>query len=413
MIKKIKIQQLCIGMYVYDLNCGWLNHPFLFGNSMKIKDKAVINKIVQFGIRELFIDTEKGLDVPEESSSADAKSPAGEDRHEIKVKPDKTEKRKQRKPENVPITEELNKARKIKHKTIQMIQGIMDNIKLGKQIEKGPAEEVVNDIVDSVFRNQDALIGLGRLRKINDYVYNHSMSVCVLMISFAKHLGYNDNLIREVGIGAMLHDIGTAYVPHEILNKESDLTEYEYKQIKLHVEFGRTLLEQANDISYTSIMTAYHHHERIDGSGYPNGLKGDEITPFGQALAIADVYDALTTKRCYKNKILPTVALKMIYDWGESKFNRELVETFIRSVGIYPAGTLVRLESGLLGFVIDHNENNSLHPVIRVVYDTKKNNYIAFPYDIPLSESGGTNGEEKIVGCEPPDKWSLQAEAYL
>jgi len=413
MIRKINVQQLRVGMYIYDLNCSWLNHPFLFGNSMKIKDKAIINKIVQFGIRELFIDTDKGLDVPEKSSSIDEEPLAEEIRGRRDNTHDKAEEQKQRKPGNVPITEELSKARKIKQKTVQMIQRIMDDIKLGKQIEKGPAEDVVNDIVDSVFRNQDALIGLGRLRKINDYVYHHSMSVCVLMVSFAKHLGYNDDLIREVGIGAMLHDIGTAYVPQEILNKESDLNDYEYKQIKLHVEFGRTLLEQAKDISYTSIMTAYHHHERIDGSGYPNGLKGDEITPFGQALAIADVYDALTTKRCYKNKILPTLALKMIYDWGETKFNRKLVETFIRSVGIYPAGSLVRLESGLLGFVIDHNENNSLHPVVRVVYDTKKNNYIAFPYDISLSESGGGNGEEKIISCERPDRWNLQAEAYL
>jgi len=408
MIKKITVQQLRAGMYIYDLNCGWLNHPFLFGNSMKIKDRAVINKIIQFGIREVFIDTEKGLDVQDAAASRDKDSS-----NDITCGDPGPEEQTQKKCDNVPIAEELNKARKIKQKTVQMIRGIMDDIKLGKQIEKGPAEEMVNDIVESVFRNQDALIGLGRLRKINDYVYNHSVSVCVLMVTFAKHLGYNDNLMREVGIGAMLHDIGTAYVPQEILNKESDLTEYEYRQVQLHVEFGRTLLEQAKDISYTSIMTAYHHHERMDGSGYPNGLKSDEITPFGQALAIADVYDALTTKRCYKNKILPTQALKMIYDWGESKFNRHLVEQFIRSVGIYPAGSLVRLENGLLGFVIDHNVNNSLHPVVRIVFDTKKNAFIAFPYDLNLSNGENGDAGERIVSCEPPDRWNLQAEAYL
>lgn len=164
MIKKVKVKQLRIGMYIYDLNCSWLNHPFLLGNSMKIKEKAIINKIVQFGIRNVFIDTEKGLDVLKESSSSDAELPAGENRHEMNVTPDKTVERQHRKSENVQITEEL-KARKIKHKTIQIIQGLMDNIKLGKEIEKGPAEEAVNDIVDSVFSNLDALIGLGRLRK--------------------------------------------------------------------------------------------------------------------------------------------------------------------------------------------------------------------------------------------------------
>jgi HD-GYP domain-containing protein (c-di-GMP phosphodiesterase class II) len=219
--------------------------------------------------------------------------------------------------------------------------------------------------------------------------------------------------LREVGIGAMLHDIGTAYVPQGILNKESELTDLEYKQIKLHVEFGRTLLEQAKDISYTSLMTVYQHHERLDGSGYPNCLTGDDITPFGQAIAIVDVYDALTTKRCYKNKYPPTKALKLLYEWGGTTFNKELVERFIRSIGIYPAGSLVRLESGLLGIVIDHNEENSLQPVVRIVYDTHKDRYITIPYDMNLSDSARNSAGDKIVGCEPLDRWKLQPEAYF
>jgi HD-GYP domain-containing protein (c-di-GMP phosphodiesterase class II) len=411
MIKKIKVEELRPGMYIQDLNCSWLNHPF-FGSSIQCKNKQMVQKVIDFGIRELYIDTDKGLDV--EETSPDKITVPEENIREETVSPlEKLVIAKQKPVTGVPINEELCKARKIKNKTIKVIQEIMNSIKLGKQIEKGPAEDIVNDIVESVFRNQDALIGLGRLRKINDYVYNHSMSVSVLMVSFGKQLGYNADLLREVGIGAMLHDIGTAYVPQEILNKESDLTEQEFKQIKMHVEFGRTLLEQAEDISYTALMTVYQHHERIDGSGYPKGLKGEDITPFGQAVAIVDVYDALTTKKCYKNKIQPTQALKILYEQGGTDFNQELVQQFIRSVGIYPAGSLVRLESGLLGFVIDHNEENSLQPVVRVVFDTNKNIHIAFPYDIALSESGNNNGGDKIVSCEPPDRWNLQPAAYI
>ncbi len=250
-------------MFIQDFNCSWLNHPF-FGSSMILKNRQQIDKVVRFGIRELFIDTDKGRDVEGETLPVDdiSEEKTTEAASQDAVK--EAAKQKQHTARSVTVNEEIGKARKIKDKTIKMIHKIMSDVKLGKQVEKGAAEDIVNDIVDSVFRNQDALIGLGRLRKINDYVYNHSMSVCVLMVSFGKYLGYNPDLLREVGIGAMLHDIGTAYVPQEILNKATELTDAEFKQIKLHVEFGNTLLKQAGNISTTAFMTVYQHHERMD-----------------------------------------------------------------------------------------------------------------------------------------------------
>lgn len=173
------------------------------------------------------------------------------------------------------------------------------------------------------------------LRKTDEYLYTHSLNVCTLTVSFGKFLGFDSQLLREIGIGSLLHDIGTVKIPQAILHKKSALSEEEYNEIKKHVQYGREILEETEGVTETSIITAYHHHERLDGSGYPNGLKGDKISYAGQAIAIIDVYDALTTKKCYRRKIPPTQALEMIYDWSGSQFNRELVQKFIRVPEMY------------------------------------------------------------------------------
>ncbi len=409
MIKKVKVEQLKPGMYIHDLNCSWLKHPF-FGNSVKINDEKIIEKINDYGVSEVYIDTDLGLDVVDAPTGEEVGQEIQEELKEEELK--EVDEKKPKLGYVVSIDKEIINARRIKQETVQTIQKIMSNVKLGKQIERGRVEYLVDNIIDSIFRNQDALIGLGRLRKINDYVYNHSMSVCVLMISFCRQLGFDAELIREIGIGAMLHDIGTTKVHSHILNKKTALSEEEYEKIKKHVEYGHTLLEGTEGVSNTTIITAYQHHERLDGSGYPNGLRGDEITQYGQAIAIVDVYDALTTKRCYKRKIPPTQALRMLYERSGVQFNKNLVQQFIRCIGIYPVGSMVRLESGLLGIVISHNEGSLLKPVVRVIYDTKKESNIV-PYDVDLSKTSGKGGADRIINYESPEKWEIQPEVYL
>jgi len=175
----------------------------------------------------------------------------------------------------------------------------------------------------------------------------------------------------------------------------------------------REILEETDGVTETAIITAYHHHERLDGSGYPHGLKADKISYSGQALAIVDVYDSLTTKKCYRRKIPPTQALEMIYEWSERQFNRELVQKFIRCIGIYPVGSLVRLESGLIGVVIDHCEDNLLQPVVRAIYNRKTDRYIPVPYDIDLSQPQGSGGRERILSYEFQEELNIQPEMYL
>ncbi|MBI5099640.1 MAG: HD-GYP domain-containing protein [Nitrospirae bacterium] len=405
MIKKIKVEQLKQGMFIHDFNCGWMNHPFLT-NSMKIHDEQSIKKAIDYGIREIYIDTDKGYDVGGAPTEDEV-------RQELQTEINRIAGQEKAHRYTVSLQEEFIKAKEIKTEAKKTIHNIMEDIRFGKQIKTEEAGQVVDKMIDSIFRNQEALISLGRIKTKDEYTYMHSVSVGVLMISFGKHIGFEVPLLKEVGMGALLHDVGKMIVPQAILNKEEKLTEKELEMMRKHAEYGRTLLEQTHGISDSALTLAAQHHERIDGTGYPLGLKGEEISYYARATAIVDVYDAMTSKRCYQNKYLPTDVLKKLYEWSSYHYDRSLVQQFICCMGIYPVGTLVRMESGMVGVVIQHGEKSLLHPVVRIVYNTKNGSFLRLPYDLDLSQPSGKSGEDRIVSYESPEKLGIKPEMYL
>ncbi len=388
-------------MYVHDFNYPWLKHPFL-GTTTKVKDEKTIEKIAGCGIRELYIDTDKGLD-------ADAPT-AQEVSRDIQAEFDKMGQERPERKYLVPLRQEIFRAETIKNEARQTVRDIMEEARFGRRITTEKVEPVVEKMIESILRNQDALICLGRIKEADEYTYMHSMSVCVLMLSFGRYLGFNDRQLKEVGIGAMLHDVGKMKVPLKILNSRRPLSDREFSQIKRHVEYSNVLLEETGGIAESSVILASEHHERVDGTGYPNGLKGEQISFYGQAAAIADVYDAMTSKRCYQRRYEPTEVLKKLYEWS-GHYNPGLVQHFIRCIGIYPVGSLVRLESGLLAVVIQHSERDLLHPVVRVIYDIKRDRFV-LTYDLDLSQPG-KSGPDRIVCSESSDKWRIRTERYL
>jgi HD-GYP domain-containing protein (c-di-GMP phosphodiesterase class II) len=415
MIKKIKVKDLKVGMFVHDFNCSWVKHPF-FVNQIKINDRKVIDKLAQHDIKEIFIDTDLGLDVGgsmvEEMKQAPVLEAVKPDKEKISDEPEESEVKLKETVQRVPLEREMSRARKVQKETVKAVEQVMNDIKMGMQVEAKNLEPVVDDMVSSILRNQDALLSMGLLRKTDEYLYYHSMSVCVLMMTFARYLGYDPALIKEVGIGAMLHDIGTTQVPAVILKKTGRLTDAEYDIIKTHVIHTRDILGNAEGVSELAVRAACEHHERIDGSGYPERLKADDISLYGQIIAIVDVYDALTTGRTYRGKIPPTESMKILYDNSGTKFSRELVQKFIRCVGIYPVGTVVRLKSGLICVVVSHHEHNLLKPKVRVVFNADTDTPVALPYDIDLAETSGVS-EDVIVCYEPAEKWKLRPEVYI
>ncbi len=399
MIKKIKVKQLQPGMFIHDLNCGWLQHPFL-ANSMKIKNDKIIDKIIDYGIREVYIDSKKGLDVADAPTEKEATQKI---QHEINKAVESENKNR----DTVSIQEELVRAREIKKDAAQTVRNLMKDVRFGKQIQMEKVNPVVERMVDSIMRNKNALTCLGRIKKQDEYTFMHSVSVCALMISFGKHLGFDQELLKSVGTGGLLHDIGKTRVAIEIITKTGGLTDDEFAKVKEHAVHSRTILEHTSGVNETAIEVAAHHHERLDGKGYPDNLKEKDIGQFAQMAAIIDVYDAMTSRRCYQRQFQPTETLRKLYEWN-NLYNRDMVEQFIRCAGIYPVGTLVRLESGLLGVVLEHSGKSLLHPVVRIVFDTKYVRHV-MPYDIDLAKSD----KDKVANYELPDKWNIRPVMYL
>lgn len=404
MIKCIEVADLKVGMYIHDLNCDWMSHPFLLKRFL-IKHEEEIHKIADSGIHEVYIDTRKGLDLPSAPTATEVKKLLEEQIREFGSSETILERQ-------VEAGAEFGRAQLIHSEANQIIQGILKDVRLGKQVELEMVEPSVSKMTSSILRNGGALLSLCRIKDKDNYTFQHSVSVGALMVSFCNAMGMSKEVIHHAGIGGMLHDIGKMKIPDRILNKPGKLTEQEFSVMKCHVVESKQILLQTTGISDTAVLVAAQHHERHDGSGYPAGLKGEEISQLGQMAAIVDVYDALTSDRCYHKGMAPTDALRKIYEWSKFHFNPQLVQAFMRSIGIYPIGTLVRLESGRLGVVVEQNESNLISPKVKVFFSTKSNVYIP-PELVDLSRGMGFGGGDRIVKHESPDKWKIDPLRFL
>ena len=404
MIKCIEVADLKVGMYIHDLNCDWMSHPFLLKRFL-IKNEEEIHKIADSGIHEVYIDTRKGLDLPSAPTATEVKKQLEEQIREFGDHKSILERQ-------VEAGAEFGRAQMIHSEANLIIQGILKDVRLGKQVELEMVEPSVSKMTSSILRNGGALLSLCRIKDKDNYTFQHSVSVGALMVSFCNAMGMSKEVIHHAGIGGMLHDIGKMKIPDRILNKPGKLTEQEFAVMKCHVVESKQILLQTTGISETAVLVAAQHHERHDGSGYPAGLKGEEISQLGQMAAIVDVYDALTSDRCYHKGMAPTDALRKIYEWSKFHFNPQLVQAFMRSIGIYPVGTLVRLESGRLGVVVEQNESNLISPKVKVFFSTKSNVYIP-PELVDLGRGMGFGGGDRIVKHESPDKWKIDPLRFL
>ncbi len=399
MIKQIRVDQLKPGMYIHDLNCGWLDHPFV-SNAFFVRDQATVDKIVNLSIRELYIDTLKGADVWEARPQTEVNADLERRLQEIARK-------RAEKPVTVELKDEAARAHRLHAEAQKIARQILDNVRLEQVIQLDRALPLVSHMVDSIFRNQDALLPLARLKKLDDYIFEHSVGVSALLIAFGRSMKLSKELIGEIALGGLLLDIGKANIPEAILRKPAKLTDDEFARIQSHVAEGLRLLEQAPGTSEVVRQMVGEHHERFDGSGYPNRLCGGQISLYGQMAAIVDVYDAITSDKVYCRGMSPTQAMKKLLEWSKHHFDPQLVQGFIRAIGIYPTGTLVRLDSNRLGVVVEQNEGNLLEPVVRVFYHAGQQYYIP-PEIVDLSKV-----QDKIASFENYAKWKIDPHQWL
>lgn len=409
MIKKIKVVNLVPRMFIHDFNCSWTENPF-FKKQVLLENETMVQKVVKQGIHEVYIDTAKG--VAFEDAAPAEESEAAEPKRELSLQMILEAEASPLPDNQVPIREEVKRAAKIKENAKKIIRSVMDDVRFGKQIEMEKIEPVVEQIMGSVFRNREALIGLGKIKNKHEYTFLHSVKVCAHMVSFARSLGLDREIISEIGIGAILHDIGKMKIPKMILDKPGSLTDEEFEVVKKHVVYSREILLETANVTEIAIQLAAQHHERYDGTGYPDGLKGDEISYYGQMAAIVDVYEAITSNRVYGQAMEVGMALRHIYEWSDLHFNRKLVSSYIRTLGIYPVGSVVRLESGRIAVVIENTTDDLLKPVVRIVHDDKKKLRVN-PYDVNLSKQGSKGTEDRIVCHESPKKWGFDSLDYL
>jgi HD-GYP domain-containing protein (c-di-GMP phosphodiesterase class II) len=296
---------------------------------------------------------------------------------------------------------ELERAAKICQQSKQAVISMFQEARMGKAVDTGGAQRLVEEISDSVARNPGALISLARLKTADDYTYMHSVAVCAMMVALSNQLGLDEEQTRLAGLSGLMHDLGKAMMPMDVLNKPGKLTDAEFAIIKSHPVEGHRLLLTGRDVAPMVLDVCLHHHEKTDGSGYPIGLKGDQISLFAKMGAVCDVYDAITSNRPYKAGWDPAESLRKMAEWSNGHFDVKVFQAFVKSLGIYPIGSLVRLTSGRLGVVMEQTGKSLTTPMIKVFFSTKSNMRIV-PTLVDLS-SLSTN--EKIVSREDPAKW--------
>jgi len=417
MLKRIDIKHLTLGMYLHEFCGSWMDHPFWRAKFL-LKDPKDLARIQATSIHECWIDTDKGLDVAPGTASvsreeADARIETDFSRLEelppitVTLPRPPPPPRRDRRPTD--MKSELQMAAAICVKSKEAVVSMFNEARMGRAVDSAGAHSLVEEISDSVTRNPGALISLARLKTADDYTYMHSVAVCALMVALAKQLKLKDDQQRLAGLAGLLHDLGKAAVPLEVLNKPGKLTDKEFTVVRSHPVEGFHMLKEGGSVPDAVLDACLHHHEKVDGTGYPDKLQGDGISVIARMTAICDVYDAITSDRPYKRGWDPAESLRRMAEWTTDHFDARLFQAFVKSIGIYPVGSLVRLASGRIGVVTEQAPAALTTPTVKVFFSTKSDLRIP-PELVDLAAPGCS---EKIVAREDPDKWGFPDLAEL
>jgi putative nucleotidyltransferase with HDIG domain len=397
MLKKIRVEDLRLGMHIHEFCGSWMEHPFWRTNFV-VDDAEDIRRVADSGIKELWIDVARGVDV-----LASAPAQSVEEAEVAVIEALTAAAGHVQAPAQASMAEEVKRAARICAKSRQAVVSMFQEARMGKAISAAAAGEMVDEISSSVLRNPGALISLARLKDADDYTYMHSVAVCALMVALSRQLGLGEGETREAGMAGLLHDLGKALTPAEVLNKPGKLTDAEFTIMKQHPVEGHRLLAEANAVGDVVLDVCLHHHEKMDGSGYPDRLPADGISLFSRMGAVCDVYDAITSNRPYKAGWDPAESIRKMAEWCKGHFDERIFQAFVRSVGIYPVGSFVRLESGRLGVVVEQHDQSLLTPRVKVFFSTKAQTRIA-PEIVDLARRGAP---DRIVSREDPAKWGI------
>ncbi|MDA0747352.1 MAG: HD-GYP domain-containing protein [bacterium] len=407
MKKKINIDQLQVGMYMEadvkeSAQGAGSKNVLLLGKGVLIASDNQIRRLKAAGLENVTIDTTKGKDLP-----------GGEVIAPVVIPQPQRERREKALPEgrNVPYRDELKMARKTKAVVTKALKGTLEGAAIGGAMDTQKIKVAGKLIAESVFRNVDAMVGLTRIKEHDAYTAAHCVNVCVLVLAVAHADGVDRSTAEMLATACLLHDIGKTKIPLEILNKPGRFEPHELAEMRKHTIYGEEVLRDMPGVTEEMMYIATQHHEMFNGSGYPHKLSGEGIHRFGQMTAVADVYDALTSARVYKPAMPPHVALTRIYGNRDTEFRSDIVDLFIKSLGLYPVGSLVTLDTEEVGIVCEPNPENSRLPKVGIFISRYGKRRIV-PTVIDLADPYLAE-KRKIVKVLDPTRYNLDIDKML
>lgn len=409
MLKKIPLSELRIGMYLHDIELNQSHLPSI-QTKIRITDKKTLQHILDSASEKVVIDTNKGTDIIEPGLQ--------KLKHQIEITREPKKKRKSVPPAALPkldstsLADELKTALPLKREVNESINNAFYNAKLGRSLETSAIKQSVEKITESVLRNQDALLSLNQIRHKNTYLYDHAINTCVLAICFGKWKKLDYNSVINLGTAALLHDIGETKLDDRLINNKGYHNDIEFMETQKHVEYSVQLLSSTIGINSQIIKIVHQHHERYDGSGYPAQLQGNEIDPLAQILGLVDVYDAMTAETTYSYASAPTHVLKQLLESDNEMFDSSLIKQFIKCIGIYPVGSLVRLSNGCIAIVNEITNQDSLHPKVKMIYNARQEHFIQ-PVDLNLANPVNSDIPLSITGCVDPNHLHINMAAFI
>ncbi|MHA7815772.1 MAG: HD-GYP domain-containing protein [Pseudohaliea sp.] len=381
-IVKVNVEDLELGMFVSGLDRSWLESPFAVQGLLirSEEDLATLRSLCRY----VFIDVEKGEQREEHRGSPRAAPPQHERRRHPRKGSHPISRARLDKARLLPGRElttyrdqadwesEYPRATAAVDTLSAEVRGLYGSLARGGAVDMVSIKRSVNPMIDSITRNPDACIWLARLRQLDEYTYQHSVATSIWAVAMGRQLGLPKQDLRTLAVGGLLFDIGKLQVPPDLLHSPERLEGDDLEQVRAHVHHGAEFIAASGTLNNDIIAMTLHHHERYDGSGYPDGLKGDDIPIFARIAGIVDCYDALTSDRSYARGESPSKAIKYLHDVRDIEFQAEFVEEFIQAIGIYPAGTLVELSSGEVAVVVSEYRTRRLRPKVLLLLDGDK-----------------------------------------
>lgn len=398
-LKTIRTDQLRLGMFVHQFSGSWISHPF-WRSRFLLRDARDLAKIQEMGLTSLVIDTDKGLDVAEQPPEPDdvaavteaAPAPPIEEPIVLPL-PDAH-------PALALAGPSYQDAAALSRTAVRQVIDLYGAARLGRTLDQDACRSLVEDVVVSVARKPHALVSIARLKSVSDYTYLHAVAVCALMAGLARQMGWEEADVRQAALAGLLLDVGKATLPDDLVQRAGRLNAEERTLLRTHAQRGHDLLAAEGGYDPRVLQAVLLHHERLNGSGYPQGLQSDAIPLIARMAALCDVYDAVTSRRPYRAPWDPAEAMRQLAR-SKGLYDAVVFQHLVKTVGIYPVGALVRLKSEQLAVVLEQHGGSLLTPKVRVFYSVVERHRVE-PFVLDLSKP---NCADRIADLESPEGW--------